>query len=261
MWSSASSNALRVLLLATATVAVASSASAVAGAGTGSAGPVVQSMIVGRGGSVLFAPRALSVSAAVMHVGRRRCNVAAATPLAVLSAARTAGGPSFSLHDYGHCGASPANAAQLFVNRVGPDRNGGQSGWEYKVGHVAGTTGAADTSGAAGNGRLLGYGERVLWFWCNSTAGGCQRTLDFAPSVSTIALGAAFTVKVSGYDNSGRGAVIAGATVTLGSGRKRGVTGADGVVRLTAPKARGTYALNASKGGLVPAFPGTIVVR
>lgn len=222
-------------------------------------------MVVGRGGAILSGPRTVSASAAVVRVGSRRCSVAASTPLAVLAAlgsgAGGGGGLRFSLHDYGRCGAAPQDAGQLFVYQVGAERNRGQSGWEYKVGHVSGTTGAADTSGAQGNGRLLSYGERVLWFWCTAMAGGCQRTLDVTPSAAVVAPGASFTVRVDGYLNNGRGARIAGATVTLGSGRKRGVTGRDGVARLVAPKARGTYVLRASAPGTVPAFPETIVVR
>jgi hypothetical protein len=99
----------------------------------------------------------------------------------------------------------------------------------------------------------------VLWFWCNSSAGGCQRTLDVSPSAQTVSRGASFTVTVSGYDNEGRGAPIAGAIATLETDFAS--TGAGGRATLIAPAVPGRYALSATRRGLVPSFPETIVVR
>jgi hypothetical protein len=102
-------------------------------------------------------------------------------------------------------------------------------------------------------------GARVLWFWCNASAGGCQRTLDLSPSATTVPRGSSLTVVVSGYDNEGRGAPIAGAIVTLGSDFAS--TDARGRARVIAPPTPGRYALACSRHGLVPSFPETIAVR
>ena len=180
--------------------------------------PTVQSMIVGSAGAILSPAR---------------------TVTAVLAAMRRAGGPGFALRDYGHCGASPKDSAELFVDSLAGEANSGQDGWEYKVDSVAGSTGAADTSGPMGDGRRLSSGQRVLWFWCNATGGGCQRTLEVAPSTLAVSPGASLTVTVTGYENEGRGTPIGGASVALGLH---------------------TATTSASRG-LVPSFPETIVVR
>jgi hypothetical protein len=223
------------------------------------AGPRVQSMIVGRGGTILSSARSVSGSATSVHVGRRTCTVAAGTPLAVLAAVRRGGGPGFALRDYGRCGSSPQNSAQLFIYSLGGESNHGQSGWEYKVDHVSGSTGAGDPSGPRGDGRRLRPGSHVLWFWCNAFAGGCQRTLDVAAATTTISPSARLDVTVTGYDNEGRGVPVAGAIATLGSDFASSGTG--GSATLIAPATPGRYALSASRPGLVPSFPETIVVR
>jgi hypothetical protein len=223
------------------------------------AGPNVGSMIVGSGGSILSRARTVTASATTVHVGRKTCAVAAGTPLAVLAAVRHGGGPGFALRDYGRCGSSPQNSGQLFIYSLGGERNVGQSGWEYKVDHVAGSTGAGDPSGPRGDGRRLRSGDHVLWFWCNAFAGACQRTLDIVPSTITISRGALLNVTVTGYDNEGRGAPIVGAIAKLGSDFAS--TGAGGAATLIAPATPGTYALSASRPGLAPSFPETIVVR
>src|SRR4051794_41826899 len=71
--------------------------------------------------------------------GRKRCAVAAGTPLAAL--VRSGIGP-LSLRDYGSCSNNPADAASLFVKGIGSDRNKGSDGWVYKAGNVLGTAGA-----------------------------------------------------------------------------------------------------------------------
>ncbi len=103
--------------------------------------PLVQSMVVGEGGTVLAGPQSVTASAGTVTVAGRRCAVAAGTPLAVLIALRRAGGPAFGLRDYGHCGGAARNSAQLFVDRLGGESNRGQDGWEYKVGPLAGVDG------------------------------------------------------------------------------------------------------------------------
>ncbi|HEX4187142.1 MAG TPA: hypothetical protein VHY83_04510 [Solirubrobacteraceae bacterium] len=224
-----------------------------------SGGPSVQAMIVGTGGAVLSGPRTVTASATSVRVGGRGCAIASGTPLAVLAAMRGAGGPGYALRDYGRCGSSPVDSAQLFVYSLGGERNQGQSGWEYKVDHVAGSTGAADPSGARGDGRRIRSGAHVLWFWCNASGGGCQRTLDLRSSSVSVSRGQRFGVTISGYDNEGRGAPAAGAIATIGSDFAS--AGPHGEATLIAPSSPGRYALSASRRGLVPSFPETIVVR
>jgi hypothetical protein len=221
--------------------------------------PVVQSMVVGSGGVVLSPARSVAASATSVRAGRRRCAVAAGTPLAVLAALRRAGGPAFFVRDYGRCGRSPAGSGQLFVYALGGEANRGQSGWEYKVAGVAGSTGAADPSGPRGDGRRLRSGEQVLWFWCAAHAGGCQRTLALSPASSSVGPGGSLAVTVRGLDNEGRAVPVAGAIVKLGSDFAS--TDAGGRATLAAPVTPGRYQLTAARAGLVPSFPGTIVVR
>ncbi len=222
------------------------------------AAPIVQSLVVGVGGRILSSARTVAAPAAMVRVGRRSCAVAAGTPLAVLAALRHGGGPSFALRDYGRCGRSSANSGQLFVYSLGGEANRGQSGWEYKVDGVAGSTGAADPSGPLGNGRRPRTGARVLWFWCQASGRGCERTLEVAPTATTVGHEAQLAVTVSGYDNEGRATPVAGALVTLGPSLAS--TDANGRATLTAPAAPGSYQLGASAPGLVPSFPRTISV-
>jgi len=216
-------------------------------------------MIVGRGDAILSPARTVVANAVTVRVGARNCAVASATPLAVLAAVRRAGGPGFALRDYGHCGAKPASSGQLFVYALGGERNSGQSGWEYKLDGVSGSTGAADPSGPQGDGRRVRSGQQVLWFWCTAHAGGCQRTLELSSSPGTVAAGGRVAVAVRGRDNEGRAAPVAGAIVTLGSDFAS--TDSAGRAVLIAPGSPGRYALAATRRGLVPAFPGTVVVR
>ncbi len=221
--------------------------------------PEVQAMVVGIGGNVLAGDRWVAAAATTVTASGRTCAVAAGTPLAVLAAVQRAGGPGFATRDYGHCGANPSRSGQLFVYSVGGESNRGQSGWEYKVDGVAGSTGAADTSGPSGDGRLLRAGERVLWFWCEARGGGCERTLTVSPARAYAAHGGRLIVTVTGQDNEGRAVPVAGATVYLGS--HRAVTDAHGHATVVVPSARGGYWLSAARRGLVPAFPGWIVAR
>lgn len=247
---------MRAAVAACATVAV--SCAAVVVVSSAVAAPAVQTMVVGSGGAVLAQPHTVLASATSVRVGSRSCAIASGTPLAALEGLERLRGPSFSLRDYGRCGSSARNSGQLFVYRLGGETNHGQDGWEYKVGRVSGTTGAADTSGALGNGRLLSSGERVLWFWCQASAGGCERTLEVRAPAS-VARGRTLAVQVTGYDNEGRGRPVGGAIVTLGTDFAS--TNSAGRATLFAPSGGGRYSLNAKRGGLVPAFPETIVVR
>jgi hypothetical protein len=216
-------------------------------------------MIVGQGGTVLSSARTVSASATIVRVNGRSCAVAAGTPLSVLAALRRRGGPAFSIRDYGHCSSSPRDSGQLFVYSLGGERNSGQNGWEYKVDGVSGTTGAGDPSGPMGDGRRLRSSSQVLWFWCVAFAGGCQRTLHLAPSASMVSRGSSLSVRVTGFDNDGRAAPVAGAIVTLGSDFAS--TSAAGEATLVVPSVARSYVVSARKSGLVGSFPVMIVVR
>jgi hypothetical protein len=229
-----------------------------AGAASPPIGPSVQTMIVGAGNRVLASARTISVTAASVQVGRRTCAVAAGTPLAALADLHRVRGPAFAIRDYGHCGASPSASGELFVYSLDGETNHGQNGWEYKVGNRSGTTGAGSTSGARGDGRLLRSGERVLWFWCQAVAGGCQRTLEVS-AATAVSRGGRLSVRVLGYDNGGRGSAMSGAVVRFGRSSAR--TGSSGRATLTAPSAPGLYALTATRSGSVPSFPETVSVR
>jgi hypothetical protein len=234
------------------------SAQASAPARAAAGGPYVTAMIVGPRGT-LFGPATVNAAATAVAVGGKRCRVAAGTTLAAVSAASGAGGPAFSLRDYGDCSLDPADSGQLFVTTVGGFANRGADGWEYKVDERAGTTGAGDPSGAFGNGQLLRGGDQVLWFWCTMTASGdCQRTLVIATTSSRVAPGARVTVTVSGDDNEGRGVAVRGASVSLGGARA--VTDARGQAVLSAPRAAGSASITAQAPGLVPAFPQAVDV-
>jgi hypothetical protein len=239
--------------------AVASGVHALPVARSAASGPSVQTMIVGAGGRILALARTVTAGATDVAVARRSCAVAAGTPLAALAAERRAGGPGFALRDYARCGPSPANSGQLFVYSLAGETNHAQNGWEYKVNGVAGSAGAGDESGPQGNGRLLGSGEQVLWFWCQAGSGGCERSLQISASTAAIHRGHAITVSVTGMDNYGRAVPVAGAIVTLGSDFAS--TGSGGRATLIAPAGRGSYTLSATRNGLVPSFPETIVVR
>jgi|SRR5271166_1473612 len=218
--------------------------------------PSVQAMIVGRGERTIWPARTITAAATSLDVGGRSCAVASATPLAVLAAVRSAGGPGFSIRDYGHCGSSQSSSAELFVYSLAGQSNSGQSGWEYKVGGAAGSTGAGDPSGPSGDGQRLRAGERVLWFWCEARGGGCQRTLEVSAERTTH--GRAFTATVYGYDNEGRGAPVAGALVSIGA--SHALTGSHGRATLRAPGRPGRSQLSATRAGMVPSFPVTLAV-
>lgn len=217
-------------------------------------GPRVTTMVVGRA-AVLAPAKAVRAPATRVAASGRRCAVGAGTPLAAL-VARLRGGPAIGLRDQGSCSRRPADAAALYVFRIGPDGERGAGGWVYKVGHRLATAGAADVAGPFGTGRRLRDGDRLLWFWCRSAAR-CQRTLDVA-APARVAPGGRLTVAVRGYDDQGRGVPVTGATVLLGGARA--TTGAGGRATLTAPRTRGAVALRVTRPGLVPAFPRRVAI-
>jgi hypothetical protein len=182
-----------------------------------------------------------------VKVGSRRCTVSGRTPLGLLAATSLA----IRVRDYGSCGRRPADAASLFVTRIGSDRNRGRDGWVYKVGRKVSSAGAGDRSG-----RRLRAGDRLLWFYCRAQrTGGCQRTLEATPDRASAAPGETVRVTVRGYDDQGRGITVAGATVTLGSATA--TTDAAGVAQVVVPSA-GRLTLGASRTGMVAAFPGVV---
>jgi hypothetical protein len=214
-------------------------------------------MVVGREG-VLAPARSLRASETTVRASGRRCRVGASTPLAALVRALRSARLDYHVRDFGHCSARrPGGSAQLFVDKVGSDRNRGQNGWFYKVADHAGSAGGADPSGPFGNGRLHD-GARVLWFYClfDVRASSCQRSLVLRPASRSGRAGEALRVSVRGYDNDARSRPEEGVTVTLGSASA--VTDAGGEAVLTLP-VRGRYRLAAAKPSMLPAFP--IAVR
>ncbi len=171
-------------------------------------------------------------------VGRRRCAAGNGTALAALVRARLR---PLRLRDFGACSSRPRDAAGLIVTGIGPDRNGGQRGWVYKVGRRAATAGAGDMGGPFGRGRLR-TGQRVTWFYCLRAAD-CQRTLE----VRTTPVAGGVVATVRGYDDSGDGVPIEGAAVSASG--VTGLTAADGRVQLALPS--GTHPLVARQDGLV----------
>jgi hypothetical protein len=186
-----------------------------------------------------------------VKVGRKRCAVPGATPLAAL--VRSGIGP-LSLRDYGSCSRGAADAASLFVAAIGSDRNKGSDGWVYKAGNVLGTAGAADPSGPLGRGRLRA-GARVTWFWCHVTSRdkGCPHTLDIAVTPGIASL----TVRVRRYDDRGKGRAASGATVHAGPATA--TAGSDGVAHFTLPANR--YTVFADQPTRIRSFPTTVAVK
>jgi hypothetical protein len=228
----------RLILIA---VALAAAAPATASAAE------VELMVVGKE-RVLRQPADVRLKERTVKVGRKRCRVGARTPLSVLAATSL----RLGIRDYGSCGKRPRDAAGRDVAKVGRERERGRGGWVYKVGRRVDSAGAGDLAG-----RRLRGGQRVLWFWCEQTSsGGCQRTLEATPDRTTAAPGETLSVTVRGYDDNGRGVLVEGATVRLGSATA--VTGADGVAVLTVA---GGGELRAEKDGMVRAFPREVTVR
>ena len=224
--------------------------------------PTVDVMVTGGSATAIVGPKRVMPGANTLLVTKagktKRCAIPASTPLAVLKLA----GISFAVTDYGACSSKPADAASLFVTRIGTRSGSGFAGWNYKVGARSGTAGAADPAGPFGSG-LLKPGSKVLWFWCvyDPETYACQRTLSIS-APSTIKAGQGMTVKVRAYDDLGRAVAAAGARVS-GCGVDRVVTGPTGEIRVSAPATKGICTLNAvdATNGLRPAaFPVSVKV-
>lgn len=185
--------------------------------------------------------KAVRAPATTVSVGSRRCAVADGTALSALLRSRPG---KIGLTDFGACTRRGRDGGGLFVKAIRAERNRGSDGWTYKVGTRAATAGAADPSGAFGNGRLRG-GQRVTWFYCRLRGGSCQRTLR----LTFLRRGDGVVASVKGYDDQGRAVPVAGAEVA--GGGLRLTTDASG--RTPVFTASG-QALRARKRGLVASF-------
>lgn len=211
--------------------------------------PKVTQLVVFRDGS--FKEKAVRARRVGVHVGRRRCVVGPATPLAALVASRVA---KVVLKDFGSCSRRVRDAAGLFVRKLGPDANAGQNGWVYKVGHKTGSAGAADPSGPFGHGKLKG-GAHVIWFYCHMQGPSCQRTLSF-DEVDTAPPGG-LVVHVGAYDDRGKRIPAAGVTVHVDS--VTGVTDANGTAHIVTSV--GTHDMYADGGGYIRSFDTPVEVQ
>jgi hypothetical protein len=208
------------------------------------AAPLFDQLVVFRSGEART--ETVGTRAIRTRVGDHRCRVPRATPLAALVRSRVA---KLQVRDFsGSCDPS-----SLFVSAIGRNRNRGQSGWVYKVGNRQGTTAASDPSGPFGTGRLKRR-ARVTWFYCVFAAGGCQRTLGLRARDDG---GGTVTVRVTAYDDEGRGARLEGARVV--SGGRSAETDANGVATLSLPV--GSHRLHAEKRGQIRSFSERIRVR
>jgi hypothetical protein len=222
----------------------------------------VQVMVVGRS-RILAGPRLLRPRSARVRGSGRICRVGASTPLSALVAVVRKLSLSYHVRDYGRCSRRRADGSgQLFVDRIGRDRNRGQNGWFYKVDDVAGTAGSADPRGSFGGPRrgALASRSRVLWFYCvfDVAARSCQRTLRVTPTSARGAVGGILRVHVTGYDNEGRGVSVAGAEVRLGSASVK--SDRKGIAQVPL-RAAGKGRLTATKAGMVPAFPAPVTIQ
>ena len=207
------------------------------------AAPTVDQLVVFRSGEAKVG--APGTAATRVRAGSRSCGVPRATPLAGLVRSRVA---KLGIRDFSRA-CDPTN---LFVRSIGPDVNRGQRGWVYKVGNRQGTTGAADPSGPFGSGRIKRR-VRITWFYCVFEAGGCQRTLGLRARTEGDG---AVTVRVTAYDDEGRGEPVGGATVR--AGEVTAETNSRGVATLSLPAGR--HRMHAEKRGLVRSFPERIDV-
>ncbi len=86
---------------------------------------------------------------------------------------------------------------------------------------------------------------------------GCQRTLEARPAAATVKAGEPVAVTVTGYDDAGHAAPIAGATVRAGSFEARPTPSG------SPPWSSGRSARSASRGRqarLVPSFAEQVTV-
>lgn len=227
-------------------VAVAISLCALASASEAAA-PKVKQLIAFRDGSV--SQKAVRAAATTVRVGGNRCGVAQGTALSVLLRSRAG---KVGLEDFGNCTRRGRDGGGLFVNAIRGERNRGQDGWTYKVGTRAATAGAADPSGAFGNGTLR-PGQRITWFYCRLRRGTCQRSLV----LRFWFRGDNIVFDVRGYDDDGDDVPVAGATIPYGPARLT----TDSLGRASTEKVVGDFTLRARKTGLVPSFPVRVVIR
>jgi hypothetical protein len=230
-----------VTRLRLATVAVLALAGAAAPA---QAAPRVDQLVVFRNGEAKI--ERVGTKAVRTRAGDQRCRVPRATPLAALVRSKVA---DLSILDF----SDSCDPSSLFVNRIGPNKNRGQSGWVYKVGNRQGTTAASDPSGPFGRGRLDGR-LRVTWFYCVFEAGGCQPTLGVRTSWSgplTV------TATVTAYDDEGRRSRVEDARVR--SGGQSAQTDRRGKATFTVPAA-GTHRVYAEKRGYIRSFTESVRV-
>jgi hypothetical protein len=213
---------------------------ALAGATPAVASPLVEQMVVFRSGKAeLDSVRAKDTTA---RIGSRRCAVGQGTALAALLRSGVA---KVGLRDFGSCSKRAADAGGLFVRQLGPDANKGQSGWVYKVGRKSASAGAADPAGPLGHG-LIKSGARLVWFYC-LVASKCQPTLEVrvGPGAGGV------SVRVTAYDDRGRGKPAAGATVHAGP--LVATTDSSGLASVAT--GRGTFEVYADGAGAVRSFP------
>ena len=209
------------------------------------AAPRVDQLVVFRNGDAT--QDRIGTKATRVRAGDHRCRVPRATPLAALVRSDVA---ALRVRDFsGSC-----DPASLFVSKIGPDRNRGQSGWVYKVGTRQGTTAASDPSGPFGTGRRLRDGARITWFYCVFEPGGCQRTLGLRVRDEGDGV---VSARVTAYDDEGRGERLQGATVRSGDSSAK--TDANGVATLSLPA--GTHKLYADKRGYVRSFSDRVRVE
>lgn len=241
---------LRASATAAAVAAIAAVAALPAGAARPAAsGPLIDQMVVFSDGSAKM--KTVRASQTTVTVGRKRCGVAAGTPLAALVRSRVA---KLVLQDYGSCSAKPRDAAGLYVRKIGPDRGTGNRGWVYKVGQKQGTAGAADPGGPFGRGRIRRHAS-IVWFYCHlDRSGGCERTLAVKPEATG---GGALSVTVAGFNDEGRSKPVPGATVHAGSATA--TSDGTGVARFTL--APGRFSVYAEAPGAIRSFPRTVVMH
>jgi hypothetical protein len=215
---------------------------------TARSSPKVRELVVYKSGKAK--ERTVRARGVKAKVGRHRCAVGTATPLAALFRLRPG---KVTLKDFGSCSRRAADGTGLFVRAIRGDRNRGQNGWVYKVGRRSATAGAADPAGPFGHGRLRS-GAKVTWFYCLMKGTSCQRTLSVKPKAVS---GGTVTVKVTGYDDNGKGKPAAGAKVRLNGAAA--VADAAGTAQFQAPA--GSYRVYASKAGAVRSFGERVVVK
>jgi hypothetical protein len=229
---------VRRLTLTAAAVAALAAAAPPAGAASY---PKIEQLVVYRDGTAL--QKAARAKHVTVRVSGRDCTVGSATALAALVRIEP---PTLRLRDFGSCSRRAADAEGLFVQRIDRDANKGIDGWVYKVGQKVATAGAADPGGPFGRGRLKD-GQRVTWFYCHLSGQSCQRTL--AVRASSTAPGQV-SVRVRSYDDRGKSAPAAGATVR--AGEATATTDENGAATLTLPA--GTHRIHAERPGDIRSF-------